>query len=94
MNSARHSWLKRRLSNAELIAFALGLAVGAAGALAGSLSYQYAHPRGVTQSPTYEQMLENECLTMAMGLPRGAAATGLPSECSSVVAKVRAHAPG
>ncbi|MGU7843792.1 hypothetical protein ACV22V_30545 [Burkholderia sp. AW33-5] len=85
---------KKRLSNAELVAFALGLAVGAAGVLAGSLSYQYAQLRDASQSETYQQWLENECLMMALGLPRGMPATDLPSECSSVVAKLRAHAHG
>jgi hypothetical protein len=94
MTRSRLSFLKKRLNNAELIAFALGLAVGAAGALTGSLSYQHARLRNAPQSETYEQWLENECLMMALGLPRGEPNTDLPSECSSVVAKLRAHAHG
>ena len=46
MTRSRLSFLKKRLNNAELIAFALGLAVGAAGALAGViLLSQPAGPR-------------------------------------------------
>lgn len=86
-----------KLNNGEIVAFALGLVVGAAGALAGVLSYQHLESRDAAHAQlayaeTQEQWLEHECLTMALARPRSVPDTDLPSDCSSVVAKLRASA--
>lgn len=47
MTSSRHSYLKKRLYTAGLIAFPL--AVGGASARAGPLSYRYARPRAAAR---------------------------------------------
>jgi hypothetical protein len=93
------SFFSWRLTNTELAAFALGLVVGAAGAITGSLSYW--HSRDVESSNLARaelasariqqaQFLEMVCLEAASVRPVGAPAPDLPTECSPVLAKLRA----
>ncbi|WP_157379407.1 hypothetical protein [Burkholderia ubonensis] len=91
------SVFNKKLNNGELAAFALGLVVGAAGALTGVLSCQHSESRDAARAqPAYaetqEQWIEHECLPMVLARPRRVPDTDLPSDCSSVVAKLHASA--
>ncbi|HDR9474392.1 hypothetical protein [Burkholderia multivorans] len=81
----------------ELIAFAFGLVVGAAGALSGSLWYRNEPFTGAHREFHVEQerervAQEHERLCMNLALSGGPLAKSLPSECSAVVEKLHAIA--
>ncbi|MEB2558813.1 hypothetical protein [Burkholderia cenocepacia] len=90
---------KKLLTNSERAWFVLGVVVGAAGALSGTFldrdlesESRNAARAQLAHAETQEQWLERECLINALAKPRSVPDADLPSDCSSVVAKLRAAA--